>query len=275
MGLETVLGTRRRGFFIPYRYAGTVPEPDNRGPYAAVERRLKTCEPAFAGMLATLDSLSSGLTAIGDRAAPQPRWAQDWFPRLDGAVAYAMVRHGTPATIVEIGSGHSTRFMARAIADAGLSTRFVAIDPAPRAEIATLDIDWRRTTLDNADQTVFDDLAAGDILFVDSSHVAMPGTDVDRIFGHILPALPAGVLVHVHDIFLPDDYPAAWDWRGYNEQQSVLPLLVSRDFEPLFASHYVATRMAGAVSASVAGRLDLRPGALESSLWLRKIAPAL
>ena len=54
---------------------------------------------------------------------------------------------------------------------------------------------------------MFEELGAGDILFIDSSHIAMPGTDVDRLFLDVLPRLPSGVLVHVHDILLPDAYP--------------------------------------------------------------------
>jgi hypothetical protein len=55
-------------------------------------------------------------------------------------------------------------------------------------------------------------------LFPLSAHILMPGTDVDILFNHVLPGLRRGVLVHVHDIFLPDDYPPEWEWRGYNEQ---------------------------------------------------------
>ncbi|MFX7914564.1 class I SAM-dependent methyltransferase, partial [Acinetobacter baumannii] len=77
----------------------------------------------------------------------------------------------------------------------------------------------------DADCAVFAALAAGDVLFIDSSHVLMPGSDVDLLFNQVLPRLKPGVLVHIHDIFLPDDYPASWGWRGYNEQQGVACLL--------------------------------------------------
>ncbi len=76
------------------------------------------------------------------------------------------------------------------------------------------------------------------------------------------------MVVQVHDVFLPDDYPAEWDWRGYNEQLGVLPALQGGLWDPLFASHYVATRMAADVEACGAGRLPLCPGARESSLWM-------
>ena len=68
----------------------------------------------------------------------------------------------------------------------------------------------------------------------------MPGTDVDWLLNRILPALDAGVLIHVHDVFLPDPYPAGWAWRGYNEQQALAALLQGGGYAIRFASHYVA-----------------------------------
>ena len=120
------------------------------------------------------------------------------------------------------------------------------------------------------DGDVTGDLGAGDILFVDSSHVLMPGSDVDCILNHLLPRLPAGVVVHFHDIFLPDAYPAAWSWRGYNEQNAVAALL-SGGWRLLWSSHWVATRMSGDVVAAGLARLPLNAGGYEGSLWLEKL----
>jgi hypothetical protein len=82
----------------------------------------------------------------------------------------------------------------------------------------------------------------------------------------VLPTLPSGVLLHVHDVFLPDPYPAEWDWRGYNEQSAIAPLIHQDAWTILFASRYAATRLAEAQSA--VADLPLVPGAYESSLWL-------
>ncbi len=217
-GLLTLLGLRRRGFFIPYRYADQVADGARRPSYRALETIFAAAEPAFAGVLEHIDAHAEALAAIGGEAPPEPRWNQDWFPRLDGAAAYVLVREVRPRRIVEVGSGHSTRFMARAIRDAGLETEITAIDPAPRADIDGLGVTIIPRTLQEAGTTPFAALAAGDVLFIDSSHILMPGTDVDILFNHVLPALPAGVLIHIHDVFLPDGYPADWDWRAYNEQ---------------------------------------------------------
>src|SRR5205085_11925725 len=113
--------------------------------------------------------------------------------------------------------------------------------------------------------------ASGDILFIDSSHILMPGTDVDFLFNRVLPGLPRGVLIHVHDIFLPDDYPPEWEWRGYNEQLAVAALLQGRGFRLLWSSHYAATQMEHAVDASAARDIPLMPGAHEASVWMVKV----
>lgn len=185
-------------------------------------------------------------------------------------IAYAFVRRYRPAQIVEVGSGHSTRFLARAVADGGLSTRITAIDPSPRAAMTALPVDFLREPVPNVGRAPFAGLAPGDMLVIDSSHVLMPGTDVDFLLTTVVPTLPPGALLHVHDVFLPDDYPQDWSWRGYNEQSAVALLLASEDWEILFASHFVATRMADAVAASAAAGLPLVPGCHESSLWLRR-----
>jgi len=270
LGLLTVSGLARRGFFIPHRYAATLPPAGARPSYPAVEARLRAAEPAFREAIGWVEDCGAALAAIGDGAPPAPRWAQAWFAPLDAAVAYALVRRRHPARIVEVGSGHSTRFLARAVADGALSSRILAIDPAPRAALSGLPVTVRRTTVQAAGPAPFRELQAGDILFIDSSHILMPGSDVDFLLGQILPALPAGVLLHLHDIFLPDDYPADWDWRGYNEQLGVLPMLLDPRWRPVFASHYAATRMAESVGRSVVGRLPRAAGARDSSLWLER-----
>ena len=99
----------------------------------------------------------------------------------------------------------------------------------------------------------------------------MPGSDVDIMLNRVLPALPAGVWVQFHDIFLPSDYPNEWDWRNYNEQGAVAQLVFG-GYDVAFPSHYVMTSMPSEVSASVVSRLSIVAGAHESSLWLRKRA---
>ncbi len=275
MGLQTLLGLRRQGFFIPYRYADGVVSA--QPVYAALAERFAAAEPVFLDLLRGAEGYAEALLAIakqrgvGQGSRPAPEFDQDWFPTLDAVAAYALVRQFGPKRIVEVGSGHSTRFLVRAVQDAGLSTEITAVDPQPRAALTGLPVRFHNAIMQTADPAIFAALEPGDVLFIDSSHILMPGTDVDWLFNRVLPALPPGVLVHVHDIFLPDDYPADWVWRGYNEQQAIGPLLAG-GFQPVFSSHYVWTRQRAAVQGGIVGRLPQAAGAYPASLWL--IRPA-
>jgi len=270
LGLKTLFGREPGGFFIPYRYAPGVVAP-GKGAYPAIEALFDARADDFQALLKSMAGYDRELQDIGADVPPAPRWDQDWFPTLDAAIAYTLVRTRKPRRIVEIGSGHSTRFFARAAADGGLGTNITAIDPAPRAVLDGLAVNFIRATLQDAGRAPFEALAAGDMLSIDSSHILMPGTDVDLLFSTILPALPAGLLVHIHDIFLPDGYPPDWEWRGYNEQNAVAGFLPASTYKPLFASHYAATRLSTAVARSPIAALPGLPSARPASLWLEKL----
>ncbi len=262
LGLPTVLGLTPRGWFIPHRYAPLLPPPGAQPPYPAIERLFEDNEAAFTGLLDAVDALASTLEGL------QSLFDQSWFPSLDAAVAYALVRERKPQRIVEVGSGHSTRVLSRAQGGVG---EIVAIDPSPRADILGLPgVRVVPSTLQAAPLELFDGLRAGDALFIDSSHILMPGSDVDILLNRVLPMLPAGALVHIHDIFLPFDYPPIWGWRAYNEQQGVVPLLVTGAYRPLFSSAWAERRLADRLSASVVARLPRPADAIAASLWLEK-----
>ncbi len=268
LGIPTVLGLAQRGFFIPYARADSVTPPSRLG---WVEGCFEAALPEFLATMDLVDSLAADLRAIDREAPPEPRWHQDWFPRLDAAVLYALARSHPPRRVVEVGSGHSTRFLLRALRDGGTSADVTAIDPAPRADLTGLGDRLRllRKPVQKAGEKAFAALEAGDWLVIDSSHIAMPGTDVDLLFGRIIPQLPPGAFVHVHDIFLPDPYPKAWQWRGYNEQLAAA-LLLAGGWRPIFASRYMATRHSERIAGSAVGGLPLVPGAWETSLWLSR-----
>ena len=266
MGLATLLGGRQQGFFTPYRYAAQVMPP---GAYPAIEAAFQDAEPAFGEVLEQINAHGDRLAGF-DGPPPEPRWGQSWFPRLDGAAAYALVRLNAPRQIVEVGSGHSTRMLARAALDAGASTRITCIDPAPRAALGGLDIEWRKRVLGEDDLALFETLEPGDIAFFDSSHILWPGTDVDMMLNRILPVLAPGVLVHIHDILLPDPYPGTWEWRGYTEQNGLAGWILGGGYAPVFSSRYALTRMGAAERPGIA-RLPLPEGAFETSLWLRRV----
>ncbi len=268
--MATVTGFAKRGFFIPYRHADAVPGADRRGGYSALEPLFERSSDKIIEHLSSVIGYAPELQAIGNQPPPAPRWHQDWFPRLDGAAAYAMVRRHAPKRIVEVGSGHSTRFLARAALDAGLKVRITAIDPHPRADIESLGIEVKHVTLQAAGLAAFSDLEAGDVLSIDSSHILMPGSDVDLMLNCLLPTLPGGVLIHIHDIFLPDDYPREWEWRAYNEQLAVAILIQGGGYDIEWSSHYLISRLGKALEGTFIERIELPPGAYESSLWLKK-----
>lgn len=267
MGLRTIQGMAKEGFFIPYRYAATLPAP---GPYPAFEKLFAAHRNDMRAVNAEIDARAAELKAMNG-PAPAPRWDQDWFPRADAAAAYAIVAWWRPKRIVEVGSGHSTRFMAAAMnrRDGAGAKRITCIDPAPRAAFHDLGVDWRAEVLSEAHLPLFEALKPGDVAFFDSSHILVPGCDVDLILNRILPALREGVLIHVHDILLPDPYPAAWEWRGYAEQNALGPWLLSGGLKPIWSSHYAVTRMRAAESG-VLSELPLPEGAFETSLWMEK-----
>ena len=271
MGLQTLSGLRRQGYFIPYRYADRVTPCQLRRTYPAVRALFEHHQAQFDDALLSLNDHREALLRFSNARPPLPRWQQDWYPRLDGAMAYALTQRLRPTRIVEIGSGHSTRFFAAAVHDADLDTQLIAIDPAPRADLDRLrGVELHRTTVQHSDDTVIGKLRPGDFFVIDSSHIAVPGSDVDWLLTEQLARLPRGVFVHIHDVFLPDPYPSSWAWRGYNEQTVVAALLLGGGYEPVWSSHWAVTRMSAALRISVATHIPLPSGAIESALWLRK-----
>jgi predicted O-methyltransferase YrrM len=166
-----------------------------------------------------------------------------YFSSPDAEVLYAMLRWRKPHRYVEIGSGHSTRVARQAVSDGGLKTRIACIDPFPRREIVGIADEVHRERVEQSHTRVLDALETGDFLFIDSSHEVRPGNDVLYLFLHVLPALSAGVVVHIHDVFLPYEYPRDWiiDQRSqWTEQYLVASLLASCDrVQALWPGHWL------------------------------------
>ena len=151
------------------------------------------------------------------------------LPPLDAVSLYAILSIANPRQYFEIGSGNSTRFARRAIEDQGLRSKITSFDPFPRREVDQLCDKVFRTAVEEQDLAIFDTLDAGDVLFIDNSHCAFMNSDVTVCFLEIMPRLKPGVIVHVHDVFLPQDYPANWSERWYAEQYLLAASLLARD----------------------------------------------
>ena len=170
-----------------------------------------------------------------------PHWNNDFIPPLDAVAIYGFCVELRPRRVIEIGSGNSTKFFRYAIASNGLSCRLVSIDPQPRAEIDNLCDEVIREPLENVPSALFSELEAGDIVFFDGSHLVYTNSDVTVFYLEILPALRPGVFVHMHDIFLPEDYPPEWTERYYSEQYLLACYLLSGNpgFEIELANRFV------------------------------------
>ena len=191
------------------------------------------------------------------------------FPKLDAIAAYCMVREYTPKRIIEVGSGASSHIMARAVAD-NQSGEIICIDPHPRREIEATGARIHRRALSESDIALLDDFSAGDILFIDSSHIMLPGMDVDILFNRFFPALPSGAIVHVHDIFLPDPYPASWFHRNYSESNALIGWIMSGYFQTIYPSYYVASRLATNLEKTLGDLFPSNPESNAGSIWLMK-----
>lgn len=151
-----------------------------------------------------------------------------WLPGLDSLTLYCLLPMYKPSRYIEIGSGSSTKFARRSILNYHLNTELTSIDPEPRAEINAICDTIVRKPIELVDLSLFDRLEANDIVFIDNSHRCFMNSDVTVTFLDIIPRLKSGVLVEIHDIFLPYDYPPHWAERYYSEQYLLAAYLLAK-----------------------------------------------
>jgi len=171
-----------------------------------------------------------------------PVWKNGFFPGLDMLLLYTLLARLKPKRYLEIGSGTSTKLAAKAKAEQQLSFSITCIDPSPRNEIAAVADDWINAPLQQAPLSLFDSLEANDILFFDGSHLLHANSDVQWFFMEVLPRLKSGVVVQIHDIYLPYDYPQNMCDRFYAEQYMLATMLLSNPdrYEILAANFYIS-----------------------------------
>lgn len=219
------------------------------------------------------------------QATPGHRYHFDnkWFSYCDAVLLYSVLRHYRPQRIVEVGSGFSSAAMLDT-RDRFLDpkTRFTFIDPYPQRLETLLRGEDRgsceilATKVQDVALSTFEELTAGDLLFIDSSHVVKVGSDVSWLLFEVLPRLQRGVVIHFHDVFWPFDYPEVWLRAGrawneayflrsflqYNEQ---FALLLFADFLKEFHSDTLRTHLPLCLED---GSYPMTPSA--SSIWLVK-----
>lgn len=172
-----------------------------------------------------------------------------YYSYTDGIVLYSIIRHFKPKRIIEIGSGHSSAVTLdtnELFFNNAIELTFIEPYPERLYSLMTTE-DKKKVTVYESDVqsiplAVFEKLEAGDILFIDSTHVSKTGSDVNYILFEILPVLKSGVLIHFHDIFYPFEYPKEWVFRGFNWNEDYILkafLMYNDRFEIKLFSHYL------------------------------------
>lgn len=189
---------------------------DTGNPHLA--RIIERAKPRFEANLLELRALEPLVRLLtGPDAKPPVNWRNRFIPALDGlTIAWAAAR--AERTFLEVGSGNSTIFARHGINFANSRAKLISVDPAPRVEINALCDEVIRQRVEDVDLSLFDQLDAGDVLFVDNSHRSFMNSDVTTIMLDVIPRLKPGVLIGIHDILLPFDYLERWKEWGYNEQ---------------------------------------------------------
>lgn len=178
----------------------------------------------------------------GKSLSHDPEYNNGFLPGLDIITLYTMLAEFRPETYVEVGSGNSTRVAYRAIRDQHLKTKIISIDPAPRAGMDRLADRIIREPFENIDLGFIHSLKPNDILFIDNSHRILPNSDSMVFFLEVLPRLPEGVIVQIHDIYLPYDYPQDMCDRFYSEQYGLAIALLANParFEILLPNFFIS-----------------------------------
>ena len=234
----------------------------------------------YPGQLALLARLVPHFASFPDgcKAGFAPRFflPNDQFSRGDALVLWAFIAAFRPRRIIEVGSGYSSAVILDAVEALDLGTDCCFIEPDPhRLRKIVRAGDLARTRflekpVQQVDLALFGELAADDILFLDTSHVAKTGSDVLHEIFEVLPRLKPGVIIHFHDIFVGFEYPAPWvidENRSWNEAYFLRAYLANnRNYRIELHVNSLQPRFPAEFAAAAPGyTVD------GGSLWLRKI----
>ena len=266
---ELPAGTIQLDYPVTPRVRWPVDAP-NKSLDQLLESQTGIYEKNLASFLAFEENFAR-FDAVAVPNGTRPGWINGWLPGLDTLSLYGFLARMKPGTYMEIGSGNSTKVARQAINDHQLATKIFSVDPQPRAEIDGIcdHVFWQ--PLEDCDPSIFMKLQAGDVLFFDGSHRTLQNSDVTTFFLDILPQLPRGVLIGIHDIFLPYDYPAEWLDRYYSEQYMLAAWLlgdagrsVRIELPCFYAAH---TGISNRVLQSVWSALDPKVERFGGAFW--------
>lgn len=170
-----------------------------------------------------------------------PVWNNGFLPGLDIIGIYTLLAECKPKKYIEIGSGNSTKVACKVKKEQKLDTEIISIDPMPRAEIDDLADKVIRKPFENIDFNIIEELNENDVLFVDNSHRILPNSDSMVFYLEILPRLKKGVIVHIHDVYLPYDYPQFMCDRFYSEQYGLAMYLLanSKKYKTILPNYFI------------------------------------
>lgn len=206
--------------------------------------------------------------------------SQTSFRSVDAQILHCMIRHFQPSTVIEVGSGYSTMITAKALLmnekENGRNFNFSAIEPYPNEDLKK-GIPGLNNIIDkfiqDVDLQVFKNLHANDVLFLDSTHTVKIGGDVNYEILELLPRLNKGVIVHIHDIFLPYEYPVSWITSGermWLEQYLLQAFLCNNDtYKIIWMSHYMHRDHSDLLKENMSYYEENLP--FKGSIWLQKV----
>lgn len=195
----------------------------------------------------------------------------------DAAIYYGLLRSTKPAKILEVGAGYSTLLALSALkrnAKEGKPGSLISVEPYPLPFVHRPEVRLLKQPVQETDLTEFTQLSRGDVLFIDSSHVVAVGSDVQREILEILPLLKPGVLVHFHDIFMPNEYPEEWiknKKRFWTEQYLLQAFLSFNDVFKVRWAGNLMQHVAQDTLSKLTTQYDSRQHVL-GSFWIERVA---
>jgi hypothetical protein len=275
-GLHVVLKT----FYSPIPELDELPDGalDRVSPLAGVEfdldAQLAWLERELAATMREFRPPPAGDAPAGVYALGTASYTQ-----LDATVLYGTIRRLRPRRVIELGSGSSTLVIAQALranAAEGSVARLDVYDPYPGVVTEGLPglSALHRVRAQDVPVAAFEELRQGDVLFVDTTHTVKLGSDVNFVILDVLPRLAPGVTVHVHDIFLPYEYPRQWleDFALFWNEQYLLQAFLAgnRDWELLCAVAALTRDRQERFAALLPEGVPAREG---SAFWMRRTGP--
>jgi hypothetical protein len=206
--------------------------------------------------------------AINTESLGRPYLQNGWYPTPDAEVYASMISDFRPTDIVEVGGGFSTRIARKSIEHLGLDTRLLVVDPEPRTEIRKIADTLIESPIESVDASLLPLRGDRLLLFIDSSHILRSRGDVQYLLNGLVPRLPSGAIVHVHDVFLPWDYPFMYQAKFYTEEYVLQALLSSSDrYRVLFATHYMSRAHASEMQKTFGPIVGVDQAHFGGSLW--------